>query len=102
MHRIVRGSTFVVVFSAISMITGAEAALGYNSETRARMQEAAEDVAWQQEKRYDTVLMSKNSTFVDLCVQEGIVAAAYLSANSREDYDYWKKTESSNCDKAQR
>lgn len=68
---------------------------------RSDMQRIYDNVATEQSDRYDTVLMSKSSSMIDLCVQAGIVAASYLQANRAAEYNKWKATEREDCKSAE-
>ena len=47
-------------------------------------------------------IAARNGSPIDICVQAGIVAAAYLQAENEAEYARWKKIEKNNCDYAER
>jgi hypothetical protein len=50
------------------------------------------------EKQYD--IAKRNGDRMQMCVQAGIVAAAYLQAHDDTQYRTWKATEESDCSAA--
>jgi hypothetical protein len=45
-------------------------------------------------------IAKRNGSAIDVCVQAGMVSAAYLQAKDEPHYRQWKKTEDDDCKKA--
>lgn len=45
-------------------------------------------------------MTQRSGSAMDVCVQAGMVSAAYLQAKDQASYDQWKKTEAADCKRA--
>lgn len=63
-------------------------------------QKIVRNVAQHERDKYLAILMTDDPDPIDLCVQSGIVAQAWLEAGDVGKYDGAKKTEKYWCDKA--
>jgi hypothetical protein len=52
-------------------------------------------VATDELKQYN--IAKQQGDKAEICVEAGLVAAAYLQAKDSDNYDIWKRTESSDC-----
>ena len=66
---------------------------GSDGVKRAAAQVAKDSVAQHE-------IAKRNGSATDVCVQAGLVAAAFLQAQDQEQYRVWKKTETEECAKA--
>jgi hypothetical protein len=62
------------------------------------LQEIHNKVASDAEAQYYIAL--RHGTRIDICVQAGLVSAAYLQAQDEAKYQQWKSTERSDCNAA--
>jgi len=58
-----------------------------------------DEVAQDAVKQYN-IVKSSGASDIDLCVQAGLVAAAYLQAKNESKYTIWKSRETVDCAKA--
>lgn len=60
------------------------------------LQEIENEVAEEAARQYQ-IVKAKGGSRTDLCVQAGIVAAAYLQAENPSKYEIWKIRERTDC-----
>lgn len=71
---------------------------GLEKQANTDMQRIEDKVAADAEARYQ--IAKRNGTKMDVCVQAGFVAAAYLQAKNETGYQRWKGTEKNDCEVA--
>lgn len=71
---------------------------GLESQANRTMQDIKDKVAADAVVQYG--IAKRNGTAMDVCVQAGMVAAAYLQAQNEAQYQQWKQTEKADCAKA--
>jgi hypothetical protein len=93
--------------SVLSLIVGVIVAIGgawyffgggLEKQTRNTMQNLEDQVAVDYLKQYE--IAKRSGTPVDVCVQAGLVSAAYLQANDELNYQRAKQIESEDCARA--
>jgi len=71
---------------------------GLESQANQTMQDIQNKVAADAVAQYG--IAKRNGSGIDVCVQAGLVAAAYLQAQDEPNYQQWKQTEKADCAKA--
>jgi hypothetical protein len=71
---------------------------GIENQANLKMQEIENKVAQDAVTQYG--IAKRNGSNIDVCVQAGMVTAAYLQAKDEAHYQQWKQTEKSDCAKA--
>lgn len=71
---------------------------GLEQQADRTMQDITNKVAADAVAQYG--IASRNGSPIDICVQAGMVSAAYLQAKDEANYQRWKQTEKSDCSKA--
>lgn len=91
------GKTLVYLMLAAGMIwffTGG----GLEKQAATEMQKIENQVATDAVTQYQIAKRQGNP--IQVCVQAGLVSAAYLQAKDEPNYQQWKKTESEDCRRA--
>jgi hypothetical protein len=70
-------------------------AIGCNKRGPAGMDQVANQVANDSVKEYD--IAARQGDKMQICVQAGMVSAAYLQAHDEPNYNKWKSIEKSDC-----
>lgn len=71
---------------------------GLETQANRSLQEIKDTVAADAVTQYG--IAKRNGTAIDVCVQAGMVTAAYLQAQNEAQYQQWKQTEKADCAKA--
>ena len=71
---------------------------GLDKQTAREMQKIENQVAADAVNQYQIAKRQGNN--IQVCVQAGLVSAAYLQAKDKPNYQQWKKTESEDCRRA--
>ncbi|PPK72650.1 hypothetical protein B0F88_10383 [Methylobacter tundripaludum] len=71
---------------------------GIENQAASNMQEITNQVANDAVTQYG--IAKRNGTAIDICVQAGMVTAAYLQAKDEANYQKWKQTQQADCDSA--
>lgn len=69
-----------------------------DTSTSTSMQKIEDQVATDAVNQYN--IAKKSSDPIQICVQAGLVAAAYLQAKDESNYLAWKETEKADCKRA--
>lgn len=71
---------------------------GLEKETQSTLQDISDQVAEDAVTEYNIAKMSNDP--ISICVQAGMVAAAYLQAQNQNQYLIWKEIEKVDCEEA--
>jgi hypothetical protein len=71
---------------------------GLDKQAHKDLQKIQSDVAESFKQQY--FIAERNGSKTDMCVQAGIVVAAYLQAKDETNYAHWKKTQTDDCRRA--
>lgn len=92
MGRIVLG--LLIAIGAIWFFYGG----GLEQETEREMKKIENQIATDAVRQYE--IAKRQGDPIQICVQAGMVTAAYLQAKDEPNYQRWKKTEAEDCKKA--
>lgn len=95
-----KSSTIQAIVSILGVIVVAWYFFGGGLEKQAanNLQKIHNQVANDAVKQYE--IAKRNGSPIDVCVQAGMVSAAYLQAKDETNYPRWKQTEKSDCERA--
>ncbi|WP_157817635.1 zinc-ribbon domain-containing protein [Candidatus Thiodictyon syntrophicum] len=68
---------------------------GLEKQAAKDLKQIESQVAWDQVTQYN--IAKRQGDPIQICVQAGMVSAAYLQANDSFNYNQWKATEKSDC-----
>lgn len=71
---------------------------GLEKQAAKDLQGIQDKVASDSVRQYE--IASRSGNAIDVCVQAGMVAAAYLQAKDEANYQTWKRIESTDCARA--
>tara|TARA_R110000823_G_scaffold198557_1_gene329730 strand:+ start:22 stop:414 length:393 start_codon:yes stop_codon:yes gene_type:complete len=71
---------------------------GFDSQVASEMSKIEAEVAVDAVNQYN--IAKRQGDPIQICVQAGLVSAAYLQAKDEANYQTWKRVESKDCEKA--
>ncbi len=95
---IIRVIAYLVVIYMVASCSIWLADGGYEKQVNTSMQQITDKVATDAVQQYN--IAKRQGDPVQICVQAGLVSAAYLQAKDEANYQVWKATERNDCRRA--
>jgi|SRR5690554_632695 len=92
------GGSILITFLLVGLGIWWFAGGGFNKQVAAQMSGIHSQVAKDAVNQYNIAKQQGNP--VQICVQAGLVSAAYLQAEDQPNYNRWKSIQAADCEKA--
>jgi len=93
--KVIAGFFIIIFIIGILVAVSAPSPEELTNQSNEFMDTIELHVAEEAEAQYQMV--QRSGTIIDMCVQAGMVAAAWLQAKDAGKYDFWKEIEAKTC-----